>query len=129
MRRLTTLIAALMLVFGLSLVALGGADSALADGHNCEDYGYSFPIDPNNDPNNLDGDGDGIACEEYAPGGGGGSSSGGDTSGSGTSGTTTMPAAGVGPDFSSESSSFMIVALSALAGLFVFAGLRLQKRS
>ena len=32
---------------------------------DCEDFGYEFEIDPNDDPHGLDGDGDGIACEGW----------------------------------------------------------------
>ena len=32
---------------------------------DCEDIGYEHEIDPNDDPYNLDGDGDGIACEGW----------------------------------------------------------------
>jgi len=32
---------------------------------DCEDIGYEHDIDSSDDPNNLDGDGDGIACEGW----------------------------------------------------------------
>ena len=32
---------------------------------DCEDVGYEFEIDPDDDPHGLDGDGDGIACEGW----------------------------------------------------------------
>ncbi len=40
----------------------GGGEGGDRD---CEDFGYEFRIDPNNDPHGLDGDGDGIACEGW----------------------------------------------------------------
>lgn len=42
----------------------GGWDDNAGD-LDCEDIGYEFEIDPWNDPDNLDGDGDGVACEGW----------------------------------------------------------------
>jgi hypothetical protein len=43
----------------------GGDNSGEGGDRDCEDYGYEFEIDPSNDPDGLDGDGDGIACEGW----------------------------------------------------------------
>jgi LPXTG-motif cell wall-anchored protein len=40
-----------------------GPITVIADDVDCNDVNGPFSIDPNNDPNNLDGDNDGIACE------------------------------------------------------------------
>src|SRR4051812_26805352 len=157
MRRLSLCVAAFALVFGLSLVASGGAPHASAQDLDCADYGYSFEIDPNNDPYNLDADNDGIACEAYGPGGGGetgasdggtdivddGSNVGGDQSGAGPGDESgagpgnsdgagpveeaaVLPSTGAGMD--SSTSSLLLIALTALAGGVLVAGLRVQKR-
>lgn len=59
------------------LIAAGGIVAAVAlflaipaaaggDDLNCGDPGtsHNMPIDPNNDPHNLDGDDDGVGCED-----------------------------------------------------------------
>ena len=46
-------------------VGTGSGGGGGGDDLDCEDFGYEFEIDPNNDPHGLDGDGDGIACEGW----------------------------------------------------------------
>jgi hypothetical protein len=47
-----------------SLDGSGGSDANSGGGdRDCEDYGYAFAIDPSNDPDGLDRDRGGIACE------------------------------------------------------------------
>jgi endonuclease YncB( thermonuclease family) len=85
--RLRTVPALLMiaaLAFAVSVVAfLPGAPSAAAADKDCSDFdtqneaqNFVESHNPNQDPHNLDGDGDGEACETL-PGGGGGGGGGG----------------------------------------------------
>jgi len=60
-----TLIILMVFATVLFLALAYGTTIASAQDLNCDDIGYRFYIDPANDPNNFDGDGDGIACEAY----------------------------------------------------------------
>ncbi|MGY2127460.1 hypothetical protein [Blastococcus sp. SYSU DS0617] len=71
MRRHTTAAAGIFITAGLSF---GFSGTALADEHNCPDYATQeeaqafFDADPS-DPEGLDADDDGIACEDLPRGG------------------------------------------------------------
>ncbi|WP_347059655.1 excalibur calcium-binding domain-containing protein [Blastococcus sp. HT6-30] len=70
MRRSTTAAAGIFITAGLSF---GFSGTALADEHNCENYATQeeaqafFDADPS-DPEGLDADDDGIACEDLPAG-------------------------------------------------------------
>lgn len=110
-------------------LTLGLTASVSAAGHNCADYPTQeaaqaeLDRDPS-DPNNLDGDGNGIACEGNPSGG---TSTGGDTTGGDTTGTGgTLPASGIGPLGSSGTSPWPLV-LAALATVIGAVGVRVRR--
>lgn len=129
------LVSVTALRFGVSAPSVGAQDV-----YNCSDFATQgeaqavLDADPS-DPNGLDNDNDGVACENLPAGGG--STSGGDTGGNtggdtggDTSGTAsepaTVPATGVGP-VNPQGSNIGLLALAGLAGLTALAGLRLRR--
>jgi hypothetical protein len=69
-------IAAIALLVIATALGAGLGPAAAQDGGdlNCGDPGtsHNMPVDPNNDPNNLDANNDGIGCEDASVFGGAG---------------------------------------------------------
>lgn len=91
-RRIARLIALLLALTGTTFLSLAAADTAVAKDANCSDFSNQAAAQqyfinhggPNSDPDGLDADGDGIACESNpcpcsnnTGGGGGGGTPGG----------------------------------------------------
>ncbi len=117
-RMLSGLFIALALVFGVS--ASVGAQRDL----DCDDFATQEEAQANlnanpSDPNNLDTDEDGNACENLPSGGG-------TTSGGTTAGTSRMPSTGIGVTQTGGSSSLTLGLLVA-ASIVGVAGLRARR--
>lgn len=121
MRRIAfALFAALSLLFGLSV-------STSAQDVDCDEISYEeaqqILAQDANDPNDLDRDNDGEACDSNAPGGGG-TNSGGDTgtvgedgsaSGDSGNGATELPNTGTGTALTTGSSAALFGVMAVVA--------------
>ncbi len=116
-RMLSGLFIAFALVFGFTA-------SAGAQDLDCDDFATQEEAQANlnanpSDPNNLDRDNDGIACENLPSGGG-------TTSSGTTAGTSRMPSTGIGATKTDDSLALTFGLLVA-AGIFGAAGLRARR--
>ncbi|MDP9472263.1 MAG: excalibur calcium-binding domain-containing protein [Chloroflexota bacterium] len=108
-------------------LTLGFAMTASAQDVDCPELTFEeaqdiLAQDPN-DPNRLDADNDGIACEANERGG---TTGGGTTGGGTTRGTTTVPSTGAGVTAGQESSS-LVLALLVASGVFGLAAMRARR--
>lgn len=122
LRTLSGLLIALALVFGFTT-------QADAQDLDCDDFGSQAEAQANleanpNDPNRLDANNNGLACETFDfPSGGG--TTGGTTTGS-TAGTSRMPSTGVGATQTDDSRALTFGLLVA-AGVIGAVGLRARR--
>ncbi len=122
-RTLSGLLIAFVLLFGVSVSAGAQRDLDCDDFDTRAEAQANLDADPS-DPNNLDTDDDGNACErENYPSGGG--TTGGTTAGS-TAGTSRMPSTGVGGTQTDDSRA-LTFGLLVTAGIFGAAGLRARR--
>lgn len=115
-------------------VGVAGSGAARAQDLNCADFATQADAQANlianpGDPNGLDADGDGTACENFSYSGSGGDTGAtgdtsgddsGDSSGSATDSGTALPDTGTGSSSMAASPSVGVVTLLAALGLLSF---------
>ena len=119
-----------LIVLALAAGLIATAQLASAAGHNCPDYDYQedaqevLDADPS-DPNDLDRDNDGIACEDLPsrPANGDGNGNGDDDGDD-----TALPATGQGPSAATGTPATWVFGLAALGAVLLASALALRRR-